>query len=120
MEEQIAAILDLLTQRFGGLATEVWSIYVRQKLIEGVLGTVSGAGMLLSVPLFVWLTVRYGKKADKAGRDEGRDDSGEVILCIAFGAVAIILLVAGMLLVTPAVPKMLNPAYYALQSLLGR
>lgn len=170
LPEQVSALLDQIGEKLGVAAGYVWTVLLRQQMVEGLLRL---AAVLLPVLLFVWaqrwlatLTAEHQQAvsdyetakrehdeaakeylAQKAACLQAIEDEPEaakalkmrwemylsrggmptwyetiphldretVLLCQAGMAVA---MVAGFYLLSCALPKLVNPAYYALQFVL--
>lgn len=130
---EINKIVDTLAQKLGPMAQQVWDAYVRQQYVIGIQQIVIGSIMLLGVigcGVVIRLAWRHyqrenakfeaTKKNGGYGYGSGPDGEGEVGISAAAGVIGLVLLAVGMLLVAEGIGHIVNPAYGAVQGLLGR
>ena len=110
MTEEIERVIDLLISRFGPLGEHVWSVYVRQAWLEGVLYAFGLILSLLSLSGAFLITRMLNKKSNM---DDTDGWSTCFFMLFLFGIVGFILCLIGL-------PRIINPEYYAFQKLLGR
>ena len=115
--DEIQKIIDMLAEKLGPMAEVVWEAYVRQAALSGlrmsviavVLGTLTAISGILLI-LFVVFTAR--------NQDGDRAWWGGASFCDACCFVP--LLLATIWVAVDAYMRTHNPAYYAVQMLLGR
>lgn len=88
-------------------APKVWTILLRQTLVEGYAGT--GFGLLLMIVSIFW--------ARACAREVRKDTYGP--FDVSIGIVAGMLFIAGILFFGSNVLKIVNPEYYAIDALLN-
>ncbi|MEW6016513.1 MAG: hypothetical protein AB1760_00400 [Pseudomonadota bacterium] len=111
MAQQITLILDELAKRFGATAEHLWAVMVKQQVVRGGVDlAVAGFFLLLLVAACVaevW-AVRH---------DDGLHDASETV-----GTAALLVGIPSLFLFVTAAAygtfALLNPEYYALQSIL--
>lgn len=111
MEEELTKLLPELVQAVRDASPEVWEILIRQSY---VMGSVSVITWLATFGLLV-VAVRYHKSEEQARRSYDDDDVLSMgMALVAAGA----MIVSSLFLFLDGIPRLLNPAYYALQALL--
>ncbi len=113
--EELLKRFDTLTSKLGEAGGHVWSWYVRQSYVEGIVNLVM-AGILI---LFILLCVKIFYIAlARTETDEYADSSW--VWMIASPVAGFILTILTLCNIYDGLLHLLNPSYYALQNLLGR
>lgn len=111
MQEEILTRLDILAEKLGVAAHEMFAIYMRQAPLEFV--DVAANGIILVATIFV---LKYALKVFKAAFEKD-EDSGMISAGTIVAVASIALVVASFILVDEiqeATKAVLNPEYYAL------
>jgi len=116
--EEIQQIIDMLAEKLGPMAQVVWEAYVTQAGLSGIrAGLMAVALAILTLvsasllAIFIW-----GIKHSKIQDDKEFCMGSAVFDGVAF----VIVLVATIYVAVDAYMRLNNPAYYAIQMLLGR
>lgn len=107
----IAKILDELTQRLSGPASEIWTVLVRQSYIEGIIGVICGLG---SITFLVCAVVKW-PLVDRTFRKAYVMDL-EMPLAI-LTVVSLAICIISIIFLPDNIARLINPLYYALKNL---
>lgn len=113
MKEELAVkvseVIDVISAKLGVGVEYFWPIFVRQQSLRAIIAIVgfvfSCVLLSCSAYLFYW--------ADKKGRE------GIVFISIVFGVISLIAFCGLGVEAIMSFPRILNPEYYALQSIMG-
>ena len=109
----ISKILDILVERLGPMGQATWDTMVKQVLINAQVQQTWGIWLCALAGVFLLLTI------GKAGF-ESRWGNADWSYCWLWASLAICCIIPGVLCLTSAFLGFSNPAYYAIQLLLGR
>lgn len=113
--QELLKRFDALTSKLGEAGGHVWSWYVRQQVINGWLN-LGEAGLALVIAIIaIAASVFCFRKAREDDFENGYAPA--TVACVVISIVAALVVIFA---TESAVQYILNPEYYALQSLLGR
>jgi len=119
--EEIQAILDMLAERLGPMATKLFAMYMRQVIIEAYRDIILALMFLPGGAILARYALRYSDARLKAAAEYGRfsDEAGRYAAYTwGAGAIALMLIALGTVLLIYAPVILLNPEYAAIQRLL--
>lgn len=115
--DSVSRVVDTVKETFTELVTfakavgpDVWGILVKQQVVEATSITI---GLAVALMLLVWGT-RIMKNRPDWAVDNAGDNAGGAIITIISAIASLVM--TGVFLVR-ALPRFLNPAYYALMEL---
>jgi hypothetical protein len=116
-EEEIRKIIEMLAEKIGPMSEVVWQAYVRQAALTGmrtsIIAVVLGILAAISGGLLILFMIYVARNQD--------DDRGWWSgACFCDGLCFASLLLATIWVGVDAYMRIHNPAYYAIQMLLGR
>lgn len=119
--EEIQAILDMLAERLGPMATKLFAMYMRQVVIEAYRDIILALVFLPGGVALARYALRCSHARLEAAKEHGRysDEIGRYgAYTWGAGAIAFMLIALGVMLLIYAPITLLNPEYAAIQRLL--
>jgi len=117
--EQIEQIIEMLAEKLGPMAEVVWEAYVAQAALTAMHWTLMSAVLgILTLTSLGFLIVFIGGGLNKDQSDGDREFCW-ASSCVD-GIVFVVLLLMWLWVSVEAYMRLNNPAYYAIQMLLGR
>ena len=101
-----SAVLENLAKAAGSTASHLYSVLIRQQMVEGI-------GNIICLFLFFLIGIPASKKIIEWGSKESDYDSSSIVLFGIFFLIAVLLISLGVL--QESIGKLINPEFYALK-----
>jgi len=128
--EQLEQIVDMLAEKLGPMAEVVWEAYIRQATLTatrwGVAAVMLGILTVVSLGFLVWFIVGTIRECRRASGSPSCEECNKNIdgfypsSALIDGFVFVGLLMTAVWVGIEAYMRLNNPAFYAIQMLLGR
>lgn len=105
--DEMGQLLDELGKRLGPAGEHVWSLAVQWQSVMGLIGLIAGLLILIAVPVFLRIVWRVTRDSyDKDAR-------------VFASMVAVLVVVAGSIIVIDSAARVAMPEYAAIRDFLG-
>lgn len=108
MEEELKKLFVELVKFSKDISPEIWAILIKQQIVWGVVGLVGSA--------FSWLSLRFCYRKWVSTKEDCENFDTNPFGVAAMVA-AIVTCIVTTLLFVEVLPRLINPAYYALMAL---
>lgn len=121
MKERVEDLISQLAQKLGVAAEHIWSVLVRQQIIEGTMDVIVGIILLCFAAVSIWgsrKTYLYMKKVEHDAYHSWDGSLYIALISVIVVAGGVITLIGFINLIT-GTKELLNPEYYVLRELMN-